>query len=290
MTGNNSSMAAGSASSRTVDLHLHTIHSDGMRTPAQTVEAASACGLAAIAVTDHDEVSGVAEAVDTGRRMGVEVLSGVEITVERDRGQTHILGYGIDWNHTALLTVLERLRRGRFDRAVRIVERLAEIGVSLDFNELVESAGPGNIGRLHIARAIYMQGAARSAQEAFERYIGRGKPAYVDRPRISIEEAVDVLHVAGGLVALAHPKLNNADKMIPDLVRLGFDGIEVYHAKHSPVDVQRFKDVADRYGLLKTGGSDCHGPFNGQPAIMGTVEVPYTYFYQIKRRLADAGR
>ncbi len=287
MTENNSAMAGGSASSRTVDLHLHTTHSDGMRTPEQTVEAASACGLAAIAVTDHDEVSGVAEAVDTGRRLGVEVLSGVEITVERDRSQMHILGYGIDRDHPGLLAVLGRLRQGRFDRAVRIVELLAKIGVVLDFDELVESAGPGNIGRLHIARAIYMQGATLSVQEAFNRYIGRGRPAFVYRARITIEEAMDVLHDAGGLVALAHPKLNSADETIPDLVRLGLDGIEVYHAKHSPTDVERYKDVADRHGLFKTGGSDCHGPSNGQPAIMGTVDVPYIYFDQIKRRLAN---
>jgi len=284
---NSCSTAGGSADSRKVDMHLHTTHSDGVRTPAQTVEAALACGLAAIAVTDHDEVSGVAEAADTGRRMEVEVLSGVEITVERDRGGIHILGYGIDRNHPGLLAVLGRLRQSRFDRAVRIVERLAKIGVALDFDELVESAGPGSIGRLHIARAIYLQGAARSAQEAFNRYIGRGKPAYVDRLRISIEEAIDVLHAAGGLVALAHPKLNGADKIIPDLVRLGFDGIEVYHTRHSPADVERYRNAADRYGLLKTGGSDCHGPSNGQPAIMGTVPVPYIYFDRLKRRLAN---
>ena len=287
MTENNSATSAGSASSRTVDLHLHTTYSDGMHTPAQTVKAAAACGLAAIAVTDHDEVGGVAEAVDTGRRMEVEVLSGVEITVEHDTSHMHILGYGIDQDHPGLLAVLDRLRQGRFDRAVRIVEQLEKIGVVLNFDELVETAGPGNIGRLHIARAVYMQGATRSVQEAFNRYIGLGRAAYVERPRISIEEAMDVLHEAGGLVALAHPKLNRADKTIADLVRLGLDGIEVYHTKHSPADVERYKDVAERYGLLKTGGSDCHGSSNGQPAIMGTVDVPYAYFDQIKHRLAN---
>ena len=283
-------MAGGSADSRTVDMHLHTTHSDGMRTPAQTVEAASACGLAAIAVTDHDEVSGVAEAVDAGARLGVEVLSGAEITVEHERGQMHILGYGIELDHPGLLAVLGRLRQSRFERAARMVARLAEIGIEIDFDELVEAAGPGNIGRLHVARAIHAQGATRSVQEAFGRYIGRGRPAYVNRPRISPEEALDVLHAAGGLTVLAHPKLGSAEKDIPQLVRLGLDGIEVYHTKHLPADVERYKDVADRYGLLRTGGSDCHGPSNGQPAIMGTVPVPYIYFDQIKRRLAETGR
>jgi len=268
-------------------MHLHTTHSDGTRTPAQTVEAALACGLAAIAITDHDEVSGVAEAVDTGGRLGVEVLSGVEITVEHERGQMHILGYGIDRHHVGLLTVLDRLRRSRFERAARMVARLGEIGIEIDFDELVEAAGSGSIGRLHIARAIYAQGATRSAQEAFNRYIGRGRPAYVDRLRISPQETLDVLHAAGGLTVLAHPKLGGAEKDIAQLVRLGLDGLEVYHTKHLPADVQRYEDVADQYDLLKTGGSDCHGPSNGQPAIIGTVAVPYTYFDRIKRRLAN---
>jgi len=275
-----------SGESRLVDMHVHTTHSDGTRTPAETVEAASKCGLAAVVVTDHDEVSGVPEALDAGADLGVEVISGIEITTEDGQGQMHILGYGIDPDNGEMRTVLDKLRNGRFNRARQIVDRLADMGISIDFDELVDAAGPGIIGRPHIARKIYEQGAVGSLQEAFVRYIGRGKPAYVNRWRISPQDTVRMLHTAGGLAVLAHPKLDCAERTIPELVQAGLDGLEVYHTKHKRKDVKRYKALADRYGLLKTGGSDCHGPAHGQKALMGSVRVPYDYFERIKRKLA----
>jgi len=252
-----------------VDLHVHTNHSDGTFAPARAVEAASDAGLAAMAVTDHDTVSGVAEAMDAGRRFGLEVVSGIEFTAEAGRHEVHILGYGIDLEHNELRAVTDRLQRSRFDRARRMIERLADMGIELDFDELVEAAGPGNIGRPHVASKIYELGVVESVQEAFERYIGRNRPAYVDRWRISPRDALGIVHTSGGLAVLAHPKLGSASNMVPELVRLGLDGIEVYHTKHFPDDVERYKAVAERYGLLKTGGSDCHGPSSdGRPPVV----------------------
>jgi len=272
---------------RYVDLHVHTNHSDGTLAPARTVEAAADAGLAAVAVTDHDTTSGVPEAIDAARRLGLEVVSGIELTAEDGQREMHILGYGIDPEHEELRAVTDRLQRSRFERARQMVERLAEIGIELDFDELIEAAGPGNIGRPHVARKIYELGAVGSVQEAFDRYIARHRPAYVDRWRISPRDALRIVHASGGLAVLAHPKLRSAGDTVPELVRLGLDGIEVYHTKHSPDDVGRYKAIADRYGLLKTGGSDCHGPSHGQPALIGSLPVPYSYFDGLKRRLAN---
>jgi len=273
--------------SRPVDLHLHTTHSDGTRSPAETVHAAVEYGFAAIAVTDHDTVSGVPETLEAGRQLGIDVLTGIEITVEHGGHRMHILGYGIDPDHDELRATVDRLQRGRFDRAKKIVDRLDELGVTIDFDRLVEAAGPGNIGRLHIARAIYEQGAVGTVQGAFRRYIGRGKPAYFGRLSISPKDTLDLLHAAGGLAVLAHPKLDGAGRTIPDLVPVGLDGIEVYHARHGPADVERYKAVADEYGLLKTGGSDCHGPSYDEPPLLGTVRVPYRYYDRLRRKLAE---
>lgn len=271
---------------RRVDMHVHTNESDGVWTPTRVVEAARDMGLAAISITDHDAVTGIPAAVEAGKKLDIEVMNGIEFTAERNNRELHILGYGIDPHHAEVRAMADRLQQSRFDRAKRMVDKLADLGIKIDFDAVLDQAGPGNIGRPHIARALLEGGHISSLQEAFDRYISRGKPAYADRWRVEPEIAIDLIHDAGGLAFLAHPKLRNASDHIGYLADKGLDGLEVFHSRHSARDATEFTAIADKLGLLKSGGTDCHGPSREGPALIGTQPVPYDYFQAIERALA----
>jgi len=270
-----------------VDMHLHTTESDGVRTPTEVVNAAIKLGLAGIAITDHDTVSGVAEAVTAAEQSNTDVLSGIEFTAEKARKELHILGYGVNTRHAGLLSLADKLRQSRLDRARSMVNKLSGLGIELDFDDVLEQAGPGNIGRPHIARAMLDAGIISTMQEAFERFIGRNCPAYADRWRVEPVTAVNLIHDAGGLAFLAHPGLRGASSYIRFLVDRGLDGIEVYHSRHTPETVAKLDVLADKLGILKSGGSDCHGPSREGPALIGSQPVPIAWFERIKAALAD---
>jgi 3',5'-nucleoside bisphosphate phosphatase len=255
------------------DLHLHTRYSDGSWHPQALVREAARLGFAAIAITDHDTLDAVPEALDGA---GIEVIPGVEITCRVDVVEVHMLGYlpGDAWKNAQLQAVLDHSRRVREKRIGEIVSRLNELGVELTEQEVFACSDCGTIGRPHVAMALQKRGVVTSNDEAFERFLKRGKPGFVERYRMTAAEAIGHVKRAGGVAALAHPGLNRVDKRIPEMVEQGMEGIEVWHSRHSPSQIEHYRQMAARLDLITTGGSDCHGNVRGK-ALLGSVKVPY---------------
>ena len=265
-----------------IDLHLHSTQSDGSFSPTQVVQRAAKLGLSAISLTDHDSVAGVQEAQNIGRDIGVEVIPGTELSAHEAGIDIHILGYFIDPANSDLLAYLQKFQDARRNRAEKIVARLNRLGVRITMAHVLHKAGDAAIGRPHVADVLVEEGFVFSHDHAFQKYLGYGKPAYQPKFVLTPRKAVEIIHAAGGLASLAHPVLYRRDALIPDLIKQGLDGIEVMHVKHDHADVRRYSDMAKRYGLLTTGGSDCHGDGRGQ-AIMGTVQVPSTFLDAMKK-------
>jgi predicted metal-dependent phosphoesterase TrpH len=255
------------------DLHLHTRYSDGSWHPQTLVREAARLGFAAIAITDHDTLDGIPEALD---RAGIEVIPGVEITCRVDASEVHMLGYlpGHAWKNANLRAVLDHSRQVREKRIGEMVARLNEVGVPVTTDEVFACSDCGTIGRPHIAMALQKRGIVKTADEAFERFLRRGKPGFVERYRMTAVEAIGHITRAGGVAALAHPGLNRVDDRIAELAEQGMRGLEVWHSRHSPSQTERYRKIAERLGLLMTGGSDCHGTVRGK-ALLGSVKVPY---------------
>jgi predicted metal-dependent phosphoesterase TrpH len=242
-----------------IDLHTHTTASDGLLGPEALVAEAIEHGVGLLAVADHDTTAAVEAALEAGRAAGIEVWPAVELSCETETADVHILGYFIQYRLEWFQTLLARLRDGRERRAERMVERLAALGVPVEFRAVQALAEGGAIGRPHVARALVAAGHVATVREAFDRYIGRGGPAYVERVKITPAQAVEAIRAAGGLAVLAHPGWGQQDVLIPELVAVGLDGIEVYYPDHTPAQVAQYAALAAQYGLLITGGTDFHG-------------------------------
>jgi predicted metal-dependent phosphoesterase TrpH len=252
----------------TADLHIHTTASDGLLTPCQVVEKAKEIGLDAIAITDHDSVSGISEAIECGDKHGLEVVPGVELSAEFGARELHILGYFVDWTSSKLNKHLEKMREARVDRVRKMVEKLRVLNVEVELDRVLEIAGTGSVGRPHVARAICEVGAAPDIVAAFSRYLNRGAPAYVERFKISPIETVTLIVNCGGVACLAHPGGIGKDEIISTLIKAGLRAIEVYHPDHSPSVSEKYLSIASRFGLIVTGGSDSHGTgLNGSMPI-----------------------
>jgi 3',5'-nucleoside bisphosphate phosphatase len=248
-----------------IDLHTHTTFSDGSLTPTQLVEAAAAMGLTAVAITDHDTVDGLPEALAAGERLAIEVVPGVEINLEHERVTMDMLGYFLGGcPGDELKEELAELRMYRDERNARIIERLAELGFALDTADLTAAAENGSVGRPHIGEAMVRRGYVSSISEAFELYLRRGAPAWVDRRRLSLGVALRLLRASGALPVLAHPGIIRTDvagldHLLRDAVRAGMAGLECYYPLHDETAVKAFLVLAGKYGLVATGGSDFHG-------------------------------
>jgi len=271
------------------DLHLHSRHSDGTFHPARLVELSAGHGLEAVSLTDHDTVSGVEEAREAGRRLGVRVLSGVELSAEFRGHEIHLLGYGFDPGDPVLLSALKGFRRERERRAERIVARLNDLGVPLRLEQVFEAADGGALGRPHLADALLRSGMVSSFQGAFERYLNPGCPAFVSRIRFSLDQAREVIEGAGGLLILAHPHLNLSSANIRLLVEEGIGGLETVHPKLKPSQSRELEDLAERRGIPATGGSDCHGSRRG-PMRLGLLRVPLETVDRIEAALRGIGK
>ncbi|MHB9134034.1 MAG: PHP domain-containing protein [Armatimonadota bacterium] len=259
-----------------VDLHLHTTFSDGTLTPEALVEAAAARDVTLIAITDHDEIGGIAPAQAVGPSRGVQVLSGVEINTEVGRNDVHILGYGFSIESSVMREGLRALREARLERALVMLQRLAHLGYPLEIDRVMAIAGQGSIGRPHLARALVEAGYVPDQSAAFDRLLGNRKPAYVPRKPYTPEQAIMMIHQAGGIASLAHPaKLGDPPGMIRRLRQGGLDALEVYHSDHLFRATERMRLLAQRYGLVMTGGTDSHGPVGGSHTTeVGSVDVP----------------
>ena len=272
-----------------IDLHLHSTNSDGTFTPREVVRRAAQAGLSVISLTDHDSTGGVAEAQEEGARLGIDVIPGTELSARNDSTDVHILGYFINPEHPDLISWLETFRQARLQRAERMVSKLNRMGLRVSLEQVLARAGPGAIGRPHIADVMVEEGLVFSVDEAFHRFLGYSKPAYVGKYSQSPSRAIQVIRAAGGLACLAHPGLYRRDDLIPDMVSAGLDGIEVRHTKHNATHVARYTKIAAENNLLCTGGSDCHGDGRGDP-IIGTVDVPVSYVEAMRERLETASR
>lgn len=268
-----------------VDLHLHTNHSDGSDAPARVVERAVALGISAVAITDHDAVSGVAEAREAARRVGIGFLTGTEISTTFEGHEVHVVGLGIDIECLSLLKELEWLNAARNTRAERVVTRLGTLGIPIELDRVRAWAKGSAVSRMHIAAELHAIGVTRSTQEGFERFLNAGKPAYVPKALLPVERAVEKIHEAGGLAFLAHPGLGKGlRRLLPRLFQCPFDGIEAYHVSHSAGDTGEFLKFAETRKLVVSGGSDCHGTIKGAPE-MGKVRTPEACYEQIVQAL-----
>lgn len=239
------------------DLHLHTTASDGSFSPAEVVEMAAAKGITSLAITDHDTTDGIKEAVDAGKKQGVHVIPGIELSTKYKGKNIDILGYQIK-ESKELLEVLKRVRDHRENRAQLIVNKFCELGMTITATDVQKYSQGDVIARPHIAKAVVEKGYAKNAQEVFDLYLGDGKPCAVDKMVLSPEEGIQLIHNAGGIAVLAHPILIRDDIIVEELMQFAFDGIEVWHRKHEPDDIIRYKGIGSKFNKLITGGSDYH--------------------------------
>ena len=271
---------------RRIDLHAHTIYSDGLLAPAALVAHARERRLAAIAITDHDSVEGLPEA-RAAAGPTLEVVPGIEISTAMNGMDLHVLGYFVDAEDEELLARLARFRKERVDRALAIVERLHALGARVDAEQILTSAGVGVVGRPHIAEALVRAGHVESLDAAFRRYLGPRGEAFVARPAFLPEDAITLIHRAGGVSVLAHPGPALAVSVIEHLASEGLRGIEVWHPQHGATTVRHYRALANKLGLLETGGSDFHGP--GRSLDLGDIAVPWSALVALKDAAGVAG-
>lgn len=271
---------------RRVDLHAHTFFSDGLLSPEDLVARAREKHLLALAVTDHDTVEALPRA-RAAATTALELVPGIELSSATDGADLHILGFYIDPEHARLRARLERFQDERRQRAVLMMQRLNDLGAPLDPDEVFDLAGPGVVGRPHLAGALLRAGHVSSMDEAFRRYLGPQGAAYVPRPAFRPEEAIALVHEADGVSVLAHPGGSLPDSLLERLVAAGLRGVEVWHPQHNAATIRRYRALASRLGLLETGGSDFHGHPRG--ADLGDMGVSAAVLDPLKAAAGVSG-
>lgn len=268
-----------------VDLHSHSTASDGTLPPERVIEVAAARGLAAIALTDHDTITGVSAARETGELVGVRVVAGVELSAFLGDHEVHLLAL-----HLSELEGLEKhlvgLRQMRHSRAEQIVGKLNALGIALTFEEVLEQCNGGALGRPHVARALIARGVVHDFREAFFRYLGAKGTAFVAKDRLSVEDAIAIAHDARALAFWAHPGDTGRRERLEPLVAAGLDGVEIRHPSHSGEDMKRLQALSDFFGLLPSGGSDWHGAMDGSRTL-GMMNVPAEWLHRQDERVAS---
>jgi predicted metal-dependent phosphoesterase TrpH len=271
-----------------IDLHCHSTASDGLRAPAEVVEVAAAAGLEAIALTDHDSTAGLAEARAAGARLGVRVIGGCEFSVAAPWGEMHLLGYFLEPGDPAIERFLVDARAKRETRGQAMLDRLHGLGINIPREVLAQEAAGGAVGRPHVARALQRLGHVSSVQAAFDRYIGRGRPAYVDKELPSLEALATLVHSRGGLVSAAHLKYQGTREVLQQLKAQGLDAVETRHPSHDGDRVATLTELALELDLGRTGGSDWHGEHDpiGTHATLGSQQVPSAWLVELEARRA----
>ena len=273
-----------------VDLHIHTNVSDGIYTPEEIVHKALQASLTAIAITDHDTIEGIAPAQIAAQQHSLEIVPGIELSAAGKHGDVHILGYYINLDDQEFLAHLAAIRTARIERITQIMAKFAKLGITFDISELIDNANKIALCRSHLAHAMIVANIVKTKREAFQRYLGIGKPAYVSRVDISPIQAIELILAAQGVPVLAHPGSSNLNaNFIAELVAAGLQGLEVHHRDHSAKQVKLYTKIATRNNLLITGGSDFHGCHYGYYHPIGSCAVPNTVVEQLKQ-LASSNR
>jgi len=279
-----------------VDLHMHSVYSDGTCTPAELVALAEAGGVAAIALTDHDTVAGIPDLLAAAENSPVEIVPGIEISATCARGTMHILGYLIDPTSAVLLEKIKKMQRGRDQRNQEILKKLNKLGYVLQWSEIEQQAGKDVVGRPHIAAALLQRGYVKTRKAAFDLLLAKGRPAYADRYHFSPQESIEMIHAAGGAAVLAHPatlalKDKALKQMLEELKGYGLDGVETYYSSHRPDQIAKFAQWGEELGLICTGGSDFHGANTPDIKVgtgFGQLNVPDEVLAQLKSAVAAA--
>ncbi len=267
-----------------VDLHMHTNYSDGQHTPEELIVKVKDAGIDVISITDHDTVDGIFEAVEAGKKYGVEVIPGLEISSDiRDR-EVHILAYFFDPTNKELEEYLRFFRAERIKRAVRIIEKLNALGLSLTLDDVMEIAKNSAVGRPHIAKAMVSKKLVSNYFEAFSKYIGNGCPAYERKVHVSPRSAFKIISDAGGLSFIAHPG-PLPDVIMIELIEAGLDGIEVIHPSHLPHQVNHYRGIVNEYFLLESGGSDFHGGERNDYGNLGKYCIAYSKVEAMRKQI-----
>jgi predicted metal-dependent phosphoesterase TrpH len=276
----------------TIDLHSHTVVSDGRLTPRELVQLAAKNGVRYLSVTDHDTTDGLDEAIDEAARLGVNIIPGIEVSCDIPGTEVHLLGFYLDYANPEFQQKIGQFREGRVGRAQEMVRKLGELGAPITWERVKEIAGDGSVGRPHVAQALLEAGHIQTIPEAFDRWIGRNGPAYAEREKLSIEEAIALIHSVGGIASIAHPLYTDGlMEMLPGLVLAGLDAIESYYPGYGPDERRPLLDFIRSKGLIASGGSDYHGfPMAGLTEVTnvpGSVDVPESVCEAMQDRLAN---
>lgn len=278
-----------------IDLHIHSTASDGTHTPQEILAMADRMGLQAIAITDHDTLDGARQAFYSGIAPSLSFITGVEISVQapdecRIKESLHILGYGMDPNDRALLRALEKFQEVRKTRIHRMVDRLNQLGIPLELHQVKDLSKDGTPGRPHVATAMVQAGYAENINDAFDRYLGNGRPACIGKERMACHTAFELIQKAGGIAVLAHPGLipcqgaDHLTRLIKRLCDMGLKGLEIYYPDHTPKAIAQYLELAEKYGLLITGGTDFHGELIPEIKLgygTGNFYVPYKLYEKL---------
>ncbi|MCS7257976.1 MAG: PHP domain-containing protein [candidate division WOR-3 bacterium] len=270
--------------SKYCDLHIHTTYSDGLLSPGDVVSLAHKHGLDAIAIVDHDAIGGIEPAIEAAKKLNIEVIPAVELSCIVGETDVHVIGYYIDYRNKKLVQILKEIQKKRIERAKLMVERLKKQGAKVELERVLELAGEGTVGRPHIAQALLEEGYISSYDEAFWRYIGYHCPAYVPKEKLKPQDAIKLIKDFGGIPVLAHPmSYNGHHQIILYLIETGIQGLEVWRCEHTEEDIKYLTELTQKHGLLKTGGTDCHGGRKGK-ILIGELKLPY----EIVKELKDA--
>ena len=274
-----------------IDLHLHSNCSDGTQTPAEMVKMAAELGLRAVSITDHDTAEGAGESIEAGRKYGIDVISGIELSVNWGDFKLHLLGYDFDWLNSDLTRALKKIQNARSDRNRKILEKLSKLGIKISADRLAELSGNGQAGRPHIAQLMVENGVVKNIDQAFAHYLKDNGCAYVPRYVLALEEAILLIHNSGGIAVLAHPvQLGYSLESFPDLLdklrRVGLDGVETYYPSQKGKIQKKLSELARRFDLLETGGSDYHGEIRPGTtmAVTNKFRVPFELFEHLVRK------
>lgn len=265
-----------------IDLHIHTTFSDGLLSPEKVVEIAKDRELVAIAIADHDTVAGFEQAKKKGNEIGIEVIPAVELSASYEGEDFHILGYLIEYDNPEFSKKIELFRNERLQRGEKMVDKLNELGVNITMDTVKSIAGRGSVGRPHLADALVKEEFVRTYDEAFARYLGYHAPAYVPKKYLTPIEAIELIHLVRGIAVLAHPGTSKSDYVIPDFIQMGIDGLEAYHSQYSKGIVEHYINLSKKFGLIYTGGSDCHGRGYNK-ILIGTPKVPFSCLESLEK-------